>query len=54
MCILHMCVCVQLLVTPWAVAHQACLWNFPDKNTGVGCHFLLQGIFWTQESNLSL
>ena len=20
-------------------------------NTGVGCHFLLQGIFWTQESN---
>ena len=22
-----------------------CPWNFPDKNTGVGCHFLLQGIF---------
>ena len=22
-----------------------CLWNFPGKNTGVGCHFLLQGIF---------
>ena len=20
-----------------------CLWNFPGKNTGVGCHFLLQG-----------
>ena len=20
-----------------------CPWNFPDKNTGVGCHFLLQG-----------
>ena len=19
-------------------------WNFPGKNTGVGCHFLLQGI----------
>ena len=19
--------------------------DFPDKNTGVGCHFLLQGIF---------
>ena len=19
------------------------LWNFPGKNTGVGCHFLLQG-----------
>ena len=28
-----------------------CLWDFPDKNTGVGCHFLLQGIFPTQESN---
>ena len=24
------------------------------KNTGVGCHFLLQGIFPTQESNLPL
>ena len=21
-----------------------CLWDFPGKNTGVGCHFLLQGI----------
>ena len=20
-----------------------CLWDFPGKNTGVGCHFLLQG-----------
>ena len=28
--------------------------NFPGKNTGVGCHFLLQGIFLTQGSNLSL
>ena len=26
----------------------------PGKNTGVGCHFLLQGIFPTQESNQSL
>ena len=22
-----------------------CPWNFPGKNTGVGCHFLFQGIF---------
>ena len=29
-------------------------WNSPDQNTGVGCHFLLQGIFLTQESNPSL
>ena len=21
-------------------------WNFPGKSTGVGCHFLLQGILW--------
>ena len=26
----------------------------PGKNTGVGCYFLLQGIFPTQESNLGL
>ena len=29
-------------------------WNFPGKNTGVSCHFLLQGIFPTQVSNLWL
>ena len=23
-------------------------WDFPGKNTGVGCHFLLQGSFPTQ------
>jgi len=29
-------------------------WNFPGKNTAVGCHFLLQVIFQTQGSNPSL
>ena len=29
-------------------------WDFPDKNTGVGCHFRLQGIFPTQGSNPGL
>ena len=29
-------------------------WDSPGKNTGVGCHALLQGIFLTQESNLHL
>ena len=29
-------------------------WDFPSKNTGVGCHFLPQGIFPTQGSNLGL
>ena len=28
-----------------------CPWGFPGKNTGVACHFLLQGIFPTQGSN---
>ena len=40
---------------PWTVAYQAlCLWDFPGKSTGVGCHFLLQGIFLTQGSNPGL
>ena len=28
--------------------------EFPSKNTGAGCHFLFQGIFPTQGSNLCL
>ena len=28
-----------------------CPWDFPGKNTGVGCHFFLQGIFPTQGLN---
>ena len=31
-----------------------CPWDFLGKNTGVGCHFLLQGIFPTQGSDLCL
>ena len=31
-----------------------CPWNSPGKNTGVGSYSLLQGIFLTQGSNLSL
>ena len=31
-----------------------CPWDFTSKNTGVGCHFLLQGIFPTQGLNLWL
>ena len=29
-------------------------WDYPGKNTGVGCHVLLQGIFPTQGSNSCL
>ena len=31
-----------------------CPWDSPGKNTGVGYHFLLQGIFLTQGSNPGL
>ena len=44
--------CVWLSVTPWTTG-LLCPWNFPGKNTRAGCHFLLQGIFPTQELNRS-
>ena len=31
-----------------------CPWKFPGRSTGVGCHFLLQGIFPTRGSNPGL
>ena len=31
-----------------------CPWNFPSKNSGTDCHFLLQGLFPTQEWKLHL
>ena len=46
--------CEWLFVTPWTVACQASLSDFASKITGAGCHFLLQGIFPTQEWNLNL
>ena len=46
---------VILFCTAWTItARLLCPWDFPDKNTGVGCHFLLQGISLTQRSNLGL
>ena len=46
-------------MTPWTLCQPAsprflCLWDFPSKNTGVGCHFLHQGIFLKQGLNLHL
>ena len=35
-------------------ARLLCPWDSPDKNTGVGRRFLLQGIFPTQGLNLGL
>ena len=43
---------VQLFAAPWTVVTRLiCSWNFSGKNTGVGCHFLFQGIIPTQGSN---
>ena len=56
----HVCVLsrfshVRLSVTLWTIAHQATRpWDSPGKNTGIGCHVLLQGIFLTQGSNQHL
>ena len=48
--------CAQSSLTVWPHELQPtrllCPWDDPGKNTGVGCHFLLQGIFLTQGSNL--
>ena len=33
------------------LASLFCPWNSPGKNTGVGCHFLLQGVFLIWGSN---
>ena len=35
-------------------ARLLCSWDFTGKNTGVGCHFLLQGIFLIQGLNLGV
>jgi len=56
------CACVCLVLSDSLQPHGLwpirvwllCPWNFPCKNTGVGCHFLLQGIFLNQGSNLCL
>ena len=52
---------VQLFATIWTEkpaglqsARLLCPWVSPGKNTGVGCHAFLQGIFPTQGSNLHL
>ena len=50
------CSVAQLCLVLWQPrdAGLLCPWDFPGKNTAVGCHFLLQGIFHPQGSNLCL
>ena len=58
---MYMCVCllshsvVSDSETLWIVASRLlCPWDPLGKDTGVGCHAILQEIFLTQRSNLSL
>ena len=45
---------VRLCATPEMAAHQAPLsWDSPGKNTGVGCHFLLQCMKVKSESEVA-
>ena len=64
---IYVCVCVCVCVHTHAFSHVRlfcdpldcrppsllCPWDFPGKNTRVGCHFLPHGIFPTQGWNLS-
>ena len=45
---------VWLCATPEMAAYQApCPWDSPGKNTGVGCHFLLQCMKLKSESEVA-
>ena len=48
---------VQLFVALWTIKYPTRVlypWVFPGQNTGLSCHFLLQGIYLAQGSNLHL
>ena len=51
-----MCSVVSCSLPPFGLspARLLCTWGFSGKNTGVGCHFLFQGIFLTQGWNQHL
>ena len=48
------CVCAHALICSVVSNKLFCPWDFRDKNTGVGFHFLLQGISLTQGLSPSL
>ena len=41
--------CSWLFPTLCNFARLLCPWDFSGKNTGMGCHFLLLGIFWPRD-----
>ena len=53
---MYVCSVVSDSVLPYGLYPTGllCPWNSPGENTGVGCHFLLQGIFLSQELNWGL
>ena len=58
----QLCLCAKLLMLVYdslqpygsQLARLLCPWGFLGKNTGVGCHPLLHGIFLSQGSNSCL
>ena len=54
LCVSHSVVSDSLCPHGLQPARLLCSWDSPGKNTGVGCHFLLQGIFPTQGLNSCL
>ena len=55
--LVHACLCaksLQLCLYDFMDCRLLCPWDSLGKNTRVGCHFLLQGIFPTQGSNPSI
>ena len=50
----HLLFHVLLFCNPMDYILQGFPWDFPGKNTGVGCHFLLHEIFLVQGSRLHL
>ena len=53
-CVSHSAMSDSLQAHGLQPATLLCPWNSPGKNTGMGCHFLLQGIFPTQGLNPGL
>ena len=57
-CEMNCCCCLVTKLCPTLLlphglqpASLLCSWDFPGKNTGVSCHFLLQELFLTWGSN---
>ena len=50
---IHLCSVMSYSLRPYGLSLTGllCLLGSPGKNTGMSCHFLLQGVFLTQGSN---